>query len=199
MGSEYSFSVDDWQSEKWEHVGVDTMYNHYVNSRKTKQEAKNYNVDIDDYAREQSDSHYPMMLYAYPLYSEPSEQEIIDVCTKTNCTVVRNNETDEYCLALSGGGMDLSQDIALAYMLCGERIPSALAYNVCTQPGLSVSIKNYKKIMREIKRTLTNDIWNYRRHIKDINSRLKDLKVKEQAKKQTTQQPQPEQQGDKTQ
>lgn len=176
MTSRYSISVNDWQDEQWEHIGVDVMYGHYVNSRSIKREAKDYNIDVDDLVRERSDSHYPMMLYCYPLYSEPSVEEIIDVCTKTNCTVVKNNETDEYFLALSGGGMDLSQDIGLAYMLCGERIPSALAYNISTQASLSISKKDFKKVMREVKRVLRADIINYREHIKRIDAELKSLR-----------------------
>ncbi len=72
------------------------------------------------------------MLYVYALDGEPSEDEIASVCDRTACTVLERRDRDgegtgEYFLALCGGGMDLSQDVALAYVLAGERIPDALA------------------------------------------------------------------------
>ncbi len=53
--------------------------------------------------------------------------------------MVMKKDTEEYFLALTGGGMDLSQDIALAYIIAQGWIPTALAYEVSTQPELSVS------------------------------------------------------------
>lgn len=44
-----------------------------------------------------------------------------------NCALLYNTDTQEYGLVLTGGGMDLSWDIAQAYVLCGQRPPVALS------------------------------------------------------------------------
>ena len=183
MTTEYSISVDDWQDERWEHVGSDLMYDYYLKDRETRKECKDNNYDIDTIAREKADNHYPMMLYAYPLNMKPSDEKIIEVCTKTNCTVVKDNETEDYFLALSGGGMDLSQDIALAYLIADGYIPTSLAVNVCTQPCLSVGKKSYLKIMKAIKKQLKNEIYYHKRHIKKINETVKQFNESERIKK----------------
>ena len=184
MTTEYSISVDDWQDERWNHVGSDLMYDYYLKDRKTKRECKDCGCgDIETIAREKADDHYPMMLYAYPLSMEPSDEKIIEVCTKTNCTVVKDNETEDYFLALSGGGMDLSQDVALAYLIADGYIPTSLAINVCTQPCLSVGKKSYLKIMKAIKKQLKNEIYYHKEHIKKINETVKQFKESERARK----------------
>jgi hypothetical protein len=183
MSSEYSQSVDDWQDEKWTHHGVNIMYEFLLRNKNAKKEAKNCNMSINDYAREKSDDQYPMMLYAYPLMFEPSEDQIIKVCRNTNCTVVEDNETNDFYLALTGGGMDLSQDIAYAYILTDGRIPHALAINVNRQPGLSVSksvwLKIAKQIKKEIKQQIENDKGEIKRWdevIKRFNREKKEIK-----------------------
>jgi len=176
MTTNYSISVNDWQNEKWNHVGVDLMYNYYLEDKETLEECKENGWDKEDIAREKADEHYPMMLYAYPLNWEPKDDKIIEVCTTTNLTVVQDEETGDYFLALSGGGMDLSQDIALAYLIIEGRIPITLAYNVCTQPNLSVHGKNWLKVMRAIKSELRNGVRNYRQHIKKINANIRRFK-----------------------
>lgn len=94
-----------------------------------------------------SDGTAPMMNYGYLLESKPSEEQILAVVSETNLTVMENTETDEFFLVLTGGGMDLSQDIALAYLLCGEQIPVEVAIRVSTQYGLSKSGENWFKLM----------------------------------------------------
>lgn len=58
------------------------------------------------------------------------------------CTVLEQlggdgEGTGEFFLALCDGGMDLSQDVALAYLLARQSIPDVLAVHVSTQAGLS--------------------------------------------------------------
>jgi hypothetical protein len=93
-----------------------------------------------------ADYQLPVLLYAYPLDLEPAREKIIGVCRRTNCTVVMRKDTEEYFLALTGGGMELSQDIALAYIIAQGWIPTALAYEVSAQPGLSVSGKDWIEV-----------------------------------------------------
>ncbi len=83
MATEYSRDVDDWGDCKWDHVGVDAMYDFYLKDKEAKSDAKDCDMDIEDFAREKSDDHYPMMLYCYPLISEPSTEEIVKVCRRT--------------------------------------------------------------------------------------------------------------------
>lgn len=177
MTTEYSVNVNDWHESQWNHIGRDLMYEYYLEDEETKKECEENNWELEDIACERADDHYPMMLYAYPLGFEPDDEKIIEVCTRTNCTVVENDLTGDFFLALSGGGMDLSQDIALAYLIIQGWIPTALAYNVSTQPCLSVSEEDYLAIMKAIKTQLENQIGYYQRHIREIDSRIASMKV----------------------
>lgn len=123
------------------------------------------------------DSAQPMMNFIYPLYQKPSDKQILNVVNKTNLTVMENTEEDTFYLTLCGGGMDLSQDIGLAYILCGEWIPFDLALETCTQPALSVSMANYRKVMAACKKTLRKDINNAKFRIKQINEQLHKKKA----------------------
>jgi hypothetical protein len=191
MSSEYSRSVEDWDHENWKYPAIDIMYGYYLRSKKIKAEAKQYDVGVEDLAQEKADSHFPMMLYCYPLQFEPSEKQIIKTCLNTNCTIVQDRHTEEFFLALTGGGMNLSQDIALAYLYTDGRIPYALALNVSKQPGLSVSRKDFLKVAKKIKEELKvsigigkREIQGWNREIKDCKQYMKDRKEKEKLEKQ---------------
>lgn len=167
MSSEYSRSVFEWNWEDWEFIGRDVMYGFY---KENPEEAEKDGYEVEDgkvsYLEEAADTHIPIMLYAYPLGREPEREKIIEVCRRTNCTVVMKKETEEYFLALTGGGMDLSQDIALAYIIAQGWIPTALSYNVCTQPELSISGKNWLEVAERCKKELELAIESYKRKIK---------------------------------
>jgi hypothetical protein len=124
-----------------------------------------------------------MMLYVYPLDGEPTEEQIAAVCAGTACTVLERldcerDPTGEFFLALCGGGMDLSQDVALAYVLVGERIPAALAEEVSTQSGLSKSGGEWRRVMRECRRSMRIAAHNYRYRIRRITDALHDERSK---------------------
>ena len=102
------------------------------------------------------DTAEPMMNFGYPLEISPDDDKILEVVEKTNCTVMYNSESEEYFLALTGGGMDLSQDIALAYHILEKWIPYDLAINVCTQKGLSVGGKNWERLRKAMIDSLKN-------------------------------------------
>jgi hypothetical protein len=76
------------------------------------------------------------MNYAYLLTIEPSEEAIYKVVSETNLTVMYNTEENAYYLALCGGGMDLSQDIALAYFYAQRWIPYSLIKNPTLKDGV---------------------------------------------------------------
>jgi hypothetical protein len=65
-----------------------------------------------------------------------------------------NTEENAYYLALCGGGMDLSQDIALAYFYAQRWIPYSLLMEVCKQPELSVGGSKWLMLAREVRRQL---------------------------------------------
>lgn len=97
------------------------------------------------------DSCIPMMNFAYPLEcNDPDEDKIKEVVDRTCCTVMENSGTGEWFLALCGGGMDLSQDIALAYHLLETWISFELAINVCTQKDLSIRGKDWDVLRKAV-------------------------------------------------
>lgn len=155
MSTEYSLGVSNWDWEEWDFVGRDVIYGFY---EENPEEAEKDGHEVEDgrvkYLDEVADYQYPVMLYAYPLDSEPEREKIIEVCRRTNCTVVMKKGIEEYFLALTGGGMDLSQDIALAYIIAQGWIPTALAYTVSTQPELSVSGKDWLIVAERCKKEL---------------------------------------------
>ena len=183
MTTEYSVSVDDWNDSKWDHTGVSIMRDYYENNRVARKEAKDLDISIESYADEKAAESYPMMLYAYPLFSEPSDEQIRKVCLKTCCTVVLDNETDTYYLALCGGGMDLSQSVALAYLMTDGFIPRSLVHEVCRQPCMSVGKSDYRKIVKEIKKQLKNEIRNCQSDLKSWNSEMKEFNRREKEKR----------------
>jgi hypothetical protein len=162
MTSEYSISVD-WSEEredgKWEFKGADLMREFYENNPK---EAKADGHDVErgkvKYIDEVMDAFYPMMNYAYPLATTPDDDKIIQVCRDTNLTVVYNNDDDTHYLALTGGGMDLSQDIARAYQILETWIPVSLLTGVCTQPELSVHGQNWLDMANQIREQIKIEI-----------------------------------------
>ena len=88
------FSIHvDWQNyfEKgWENRGRSLL----VESCKHKEGAdyKGYceKCGIYEYSAE------PMMNYAYPLETTPEDSKIIEICKKTNCTVMYKDDDDTY-------------------------------------------------------------------------------------------------------
>lgn len=184
MTTQFSISVEEWNDD-WEYVGRDTMYEYYQKHPK-KAEAEGYEVENGEvtYLDELVNKEMPMMLYAYPIHdsytpeyeSKKFEKRVIQVCTSTNCTVVKKIDTDEYFLALTGGGMDLSQDIALAYVIIDGIIPNSLAVSVSTQYGLSKSGEDWFKIMNECKRSLELTAGHYKRHVEEIKQSIKEAR-----------------------
>ena len=124
----------------------------------------------------------PMMNYGYPLYALPDENKILQIVKNTCLTVMENQDTGEYFLVLCGGGMDLSQSIAHAYLLAGQRIPDELVFEVCTQPFFSVGKKEYFRIMRECKKELRDIRRRALQRIRKINDIVKNVKECQNAK-----------------
>ncbi len=179
---EFSIMVD-WQEE---YKNPDKWQNH--GRRVLEENCEHKDHDSENNVRYQrwceacgvsEDSGEPMMNFAYPLGAMPSDERILSIVQKTNCTVMENTVTGGVFLVLTGGGMNLSQDIALAYILAGEWIPFELACYVSTQPDLSVSGKDFRKVMRECKKTIKAEIARGGYKIKEINQAIKNSKKKD--------------------
>ena len=167
MSAEYSISVD-WGDEsnfdKWRNIGQETMREFYEEKPKAAIEDGH---DVEDgevtYLDEVLDSWSPMMNYAYPLVCDPTifddgTARIIKVCRETCLTVMYNDDEDSYYLALCGGGMDLSQSIALAYQILENWIPVSLLSEVSKQPELAVHGSAWLGMAQQIRRQMRMEI-----------------------------------------
>lgn len=165
----FSKSVD-WSNEweRWENCGRSL-----INAKCECDEGVNYSGYCEK-CEIYEDDNEPMMNYAYPLETTPNDEHIIEVCEQTACTVMYNIEEDQHYIALCGGGMDLSQDIALAYNILEKWIPMELALSVSTQDGLSKYGKNYRRVMRACRDSIKMDISNGKNRLKQINEGIKN-------------------------
>ena len=68
----------------------------------------------------------------------------------TVCVLVENQKTDEWFLALTGGGMDLSPSIAYAYYLVQKWIPMELLQQLSAGWCKDSLSKEHFKTLREI-------------------------------------------------
>ncbi len=141
--------VDWWEAFKgneWDCLGRHVM------------EEKNGEWSEDNPEGLEGDDYVPIYNYAYPLgLSSLDENKIIRICTETSCTLAYNTEEDSLYLALCGCGMDLSQDIALAYMIAYSygneeygRIPDHMLFDVYKLSPLSVSKEQFKHIQKAL-------------------------------------------------
>lgn len=116
-----------------------------------------------------------MMNFAYPLFSEPDEEKITKVCEETACTVVYNLQDDNYYLVLTGGGMDMSQSIALAYIIADGCIEWDMLENVYISGAFSVSEEDYRIILKEMERQLAISINNQTRKLEEVQNKIKQF------------------------
>ena len=107
----------------------------------------------------------PMMNYGYKLYCEPSEEKILKVVKNTCLTIMYKVDTGEYFLVLCGGGMDLSQQIGLAYLYTDERIPETLINEISKQKGLAVGGEEWKFLRNSIIEELKQNVENSKRKL----------------------------------
>lgn len=182
------FSINvDWSSmsDDWDNKGRSLIEE---NCKHKAEDSNETNMRYSGYCEKcghSEDSCQPMMNFAYPLETKPDDEKIIKVCEQTNCTVMYNNEEDIYYLALCGGGMDLSQDIALAYNILEKWIPFELALQVITQIDFSQSGKRYRQTMRACRDSLKNNVGHARTQIAKIEDNIKEslAKDREEVKK----------------
>ena len=146
MESRFVDWLEAFKGSEWEFLGRQVM-----------EEKKGYWSEDNPEGLE-GDDYVPIYNYAYPLNMNSLEDEkILRICKETNCTVVYNEEEDSLYLALCGCGMNLSQDIALAYMIAysfGEaeygRIPEYMLFDVYKSGPLSVSKEQFEVICEKL-------------------------------------------------
>jgi len=186
--SEYSINVD-WQEEyeKWQNIGQDAM-REFFEANPKEAEAEGYDLDEDGevkYLDELLDHWQPMMNYAYPLVCDPTRDmdKIVKVCRETCLTVMYKEEDDTYYLALCGGGMDLSQDIARAYQILENWIPISLMREVSKQPELSVHGEAWLEMAQQIKKQLNMNIDQLQLDLKQWDMSISEFKKRKAAAK----------------
>jgi len=113
----------------------------------------------------------PMMNYGYLLETEPKDEDVLKVVLNTNCSVMYNSETEEHFIVLCGGGMDLSQDIAISYVWLEKWIPEDLITQVCKQRGLSIGGGRFD----ELKKAILEQAENYEGRFKRLREDWKNL------------------------
>jgi len=106
--------------------------------------------NLVNWYEEALESYEPIYNYIYPLETNPSEEDILEVSLKTNCCVMYNNEEDKYYLSLIGCGMDMSQDIALSYVILERWIPTDLIRSISTQKGLTQGGEDFERLRKAI-------------------------------------------------
>lgn len=143
----------NWQNEKWECIGrrvLEKQCNHFDHD-----DSMN-NVEYQGWCEKceiYEDDGYPMINEIYPLLYEPTDDEVLKVLD-AGLTVMYDNEADEYCMALCGGGMDLSQNIGLAYIHTRKHIPMEWLFNINTQKELSVYGDDWNLLKKEMQKEL---------------------------------------------
>ncbi|MDD5599745.1 MAG: hypothetical protein PHV82_17505 [Victivallaceae bacterium] len=169
----------DWSDENiyqyWDFVGAEIVY-HKENLRLQQCPHGNHNLEhcfeCNCFPDERRNDNLPSMNFAYPLEFEPSEDIIYRVCNETNCTVVRQISSDYYFLALTGGGMNLSQDIALAYIIAEGCIQWEMLEDVYIGGPFSVSKEKYQLILTELRRQLKVSISNQISKLREVKKQL---------------------------
>ena len=73
-----------------------------------------------------------MMNYVYPLDHDGmvTDAKRTKIASETACVLVQKMETEEWFIALTGGGMNLSPDIAYAYVIAQKWLPTGFMYSL---------------------------------------------------------------------
>ena len=184
----FAISIDwseEWKNhlEKWTNHGRDALENgckHKTQDEDEDKDNRETNVRYSGWCEEcgiSEDSAIPMMNFIYPLELDNfDEEDILRVVRETNCTVMENEDTGEWFLTLCGGGMDLSQDIAYAYMILETWIPTDLLRRVCKQPGLSIGMKKWKELAERMVEQLEMEAVRFEADAKRWKEEIKGVK-----------------------
>lgn len=128
----------------------------------------------------EDDSGYlePMMNYVYPLDYDGmvTEEKRIKITTETSCILVENNETGEWVIALTGGGMDLSPQIAYAFFIAQKWLPLDLIRDLksgwCKD---SLSEEKFKELWTVVKDQLKMEKSRFAEALKNWDRPIKEI------------------------
>lgn len=146
MNTRFVDWMEAFKGDEWECLGRSVM-------EERKGEWSDENLDGLE-----GDDYFPIYNYAYPLEISSLEDDIVvRICDETNCTVMYNSAEDSLYLALCGCGMDMSQSIALAYMIAYSygnevygRIPRHMLFDVYKTAPLSVGKEQFRDIQKAL-------------------------------------------------
>lgn len=80
----------------------------------------------------------PMMNYLWPVSGEDLDPIALIEEGVGNTALIRDFKMDRYFIALTGGGMDMSEDLIHAYLAFGQLPPVRLCSNItCVSPGMA--------------------------------------------------------------
>lgn len=164
--STYSEHVHEWNHQDWRFVGEE------IERRRFEEEEHEECFDVAH-----PDKYFPMMNYAYPLDNDPTDDEIQEIHERTGCTVVQKKSTGAYYLALTGGGMDLSQDIGLAYLVTDDWIPADMVNSIYARKALSLRGDDYQELLKGIQKTVEAEKNKLNRTLEEVEEQLENLKV----------------------
>lgn len=156
--------MNEFSKENWEIVG-----------RRALEKAKG-EWSEDNPGGVDEDEGYPIYNYAYPLFRDEIEDDIVlKVCEETNCTVVYNHQEGRYYLALTGCGMDMSQSIAMAYLIVDECIEWDMLEDIYIGSPFSVDRDQYRRILEALDRQLSIAMGNFGMRHQEVRKALKCL------------------------
>ena len=127
----------------------------------------------------EDDSGYlsPMMNFIYPLdYQGLVTKEIQIELAQTNCILVEEEESGDYFLTLTGGGMDLSPAIAYAYYKAQKWLPLDLLHEL--KAGWvkdSLSTEKFEELKAVIVEQLENQIPRTKEKFEDWSKPTKEI------------------------
>jgi len=175
MKSLYVDWTKDTINDEWDFIGARVMEQKAEDEKNSLFEQGLLNEAEEIYPDDIYSDNVPMYNFAYPLNTAIDEDNIFQVCKNTACTVVYNNYSGSYFLALCGCGMDFSQSIALAYILAEGCIDWDFIDDVYIGCPMNVGKSDYTKILNELKRQLKISIDNKKDKLKRVKLEIEKL------------------------
>lgn len=158
-----SVSVEDWRD-----VDFDVVYP-VVTIEIAEQHGFH---DVDDFIDscayyDWQDSMSPMMNFYWPVDVSDVEGAAMAIYNHAgNTSLIYLNDLDKYAIVLTGGGMDLSWDIAAAYVCCGDVPPAELLRN----------LSSYCTVSDDMRKKVIEAAHDAAERLDIISQRLKEMK-----------------------
>lgn len=125
----------------------------------------------------------PMMNYRYPLPCRPSNlREAQEALIDLPLTIVEDTENDNWFLALTGGGMNLTWEICEAFMRLGYLPPTYYAADLPEMAGRGESRRD-RWIMAGCRAALRQHVKFLQRDLKRFDEKLRTMRLRQAARK----------------